>query len=116
MLKIVKLEIRPILQYIIKCSIKSKTFPGCWKLATVTPVFKSGNTELCDNYHPISVLSTLGKVLDSLVYNQCTKYLNDDSILTVSQDGFREGHSTGACLIANFLIEIYQEVNEGGTC
>ncbi len=82
------------------------------------PSFKGGNAEQCDNYHPISVLPTLGKVLEHLVYNQCIKYCNDNSILSVSQAGFREGHSTGACL-ADFLNEIYEEIDRrggGGTC
>ena len=113
MLKIIKLEIAPILHHLINMSINSKTFPECWKFATVTPLFKGGNAEVCDNYHPISVLPTLGKVLERLVYNQCVAYLNANSILSVSQAGFREGHSTGACL-ADFLSEIYEEIDNGG--
>ena len=48
-LKSVRLEIIPILQYIFNRSINSKTFPECWKLATVTRLFKGGNSEHCDN-------------------------------------------------------------------
>ncbi len=68
-----------------------------------------------NNYQPISVLPTLGKVLKRLIYNQCIDYIIGNNLLTVSQAGFREGHSTGACL-ANFLNEIYEEVDNGGTC
>ena len=45
-----KLEISPILYYLFNRSINSKTFPECWKLATVTPLFKGGIADNCDNY------------------------------------------------------------------
>ena len=115
MLNAAKIELCPVLEYLFNLSICSKTFPDCWKTATVTPLLKGGNAETCDNYRPISVLPMLGKVLERLVYNQCSKYLSSNSLLTVSQAGFREGHSTGACG-ADFLNEIYEEIDSGGTC
>ncbi len=92
-----------------------KCFPNSWKLASVTPLFKSGDTDSCDNYRPISVLPTLGKCLERLIYNQCIAYMNTNHLLTDCQAGFRERHSTGACL-ADFLDEIYEEIDGGGSC
>ena len=60
-------------RYIFNLSIRKKVFPECWKVEMVTPLFKGGSTESCDNYRPISVLPTLGKVLERLVYNQCSR-------------------------------------------
>ena len=45
-------------------------FPDDWKLANVHPVFKSGDSRLLTNYRPISVLSILAKVFESLVHKQ----------------------------------------------
>ena len=45
-------------------------FPDDWKLANIYPVFKSGNSQLLTNYRPISVLSILAKVFESLVHRQ----------------------------------------------
>ncbi len=113
--KAAKTELCPVLTYLFNLSIVKKCFPDCWKLASVTPLFKSGDTNSCDNYRPISVLPTLGKCLERIVYNQCIKYMNVNNLLTDCQAGFRERHSTGACL-ADFLNEIYEEVDGGGSC
>ncbi len=115
LLKIANVELLPVLQYLFNLSISTKHFPDCWKIATVTPPFKSSNTEDCNNCCPISVLPTIGKVLKWLISNQCKKYMNDNALFTLSQAGFREGHSMGACLV-DFLNEIYEEVDNGGTC
>ena len=43
--------------HIINLSLSSGIVPNEWKIAKVTPLFKSGNEEDCSRYHPISVLS-----------------------------------------------------------
>jgi hypothetical protein len=46
------------LTYIYNCSFLSGIFPDDWKLAKVSPIYKSGNKQECGNYRPwISVLS-----------------------------------------------------------
>ena len=40
------------------------------KNATVSPVYKNGDKSDCSNYRPISVLSTIAKILGKVVYNQ----------------------------------------------
>ena len=84
-------------------------------MAKVTPFFKSGDSSLCTNYHPISILPTLGKLLDSLVHDQLYTYLTSYNILSDRQSGFRKGYSTGTCLV-EFLHTIYSEIDEGGAC
>ena len=115
LLKAAKTELSPVLEYLFNLSITRKCFPTSWKLAYVTPLFKSGDTDSCDNYCPISVLPMLGKCLEHLIYNQCIAYMNTNNLLTDCQAGFRERHSTGACL-SDFLNEIYEEMDEGGSC
>ena len=101
--------------YIFNESIRTKTFPTLWKAGKITPLFKSGNSDNEDNYHPITILPTLGKVLERIIHDQLYSNLTDYELLTKRQSGFRKGYSTGTCLI-DFLNEIYEEVDQGGAC
>ena len=55
--------------------INSGQFPQAWKKAHVTPVYKKGDKQICNNYRPISLLSILGKTMErsvhKYVYNYC---------------------------------------------
>ena len=58
----------PKLPYILaelfsKC-LKESCFPDCWKVSSVVPVFKNaGERSAAKNYHPVSVLSVVSKIL-----------------------------------------------------
>ena len=47
-----------------------------WKLANITAVFKKDDPTLSDNYRPISLLSTVSKVLERCVLNRCYNHLS----------------------------------------
>ena len=47
-----------------------------------------------ENYRPISLLSTLFKVFERVVFEQINEYLNCNNLLYQSQYGFRKDHST----------------------
>ncbi|KAL1401834.1 hypothetical protein pipiens_001008, partial [Culex pipiens pipiens] len=38
-----------------------------WKVASITPIHKSGSTKKVENYRPISILNCLAKVLEKIV-------------------------------------------------
>jgi hypothetical protein len=59
--------------HIFNLSINQGIFPCKFKISRTVPIFKSGNPELCDNYRPISLLSTLSKILEKHVSIQLTK-------------------------------------------
>ena len=44
-------------------SLTSGKVPLIWKEANVTPIFKKDDPSVISNYRPISLLSTVGKVL-----------------------------------------------------
>ncbi len=69
-IKCKKTELLPILKHIFNLRINTKTFPVLWKSAKVTPLFKSGDKDRPTNYRPISILPTLGKILEMLIHNQ----------------------------------------------
>ena len=58
-----------ILQGFNKCIIDGK-FPDQLKKADVSPVFKKGNHNDKTNYRPVSILPSLSKIYERLIYNQ----------------------------------------------
>ena len=90
--------IPPYLTYIYICS--TAIFPDDWKMARVAPTFKAGNKEDCDNYRPISILSTVAKIFEKLICGQRNKYLVNQNVLSKHHPGFREGHLTSPSLLS----------------
>ncbi len=52
-------------------SLRTGTFLEDWKLAKVTPIYKSEDKTFCENYKPISVISNIAKIFEKLVFT-CT--------------------------------------------
>jgi len=46
------------------------------------------------NYRPISLLSCLSKILESIVYKRVVDFLKINEVLSPAQIGFRNNHST----------------------
>ncbi len=86
--------------YIFNCSLLSGIFPDDWKLARVSPIYKSGDKQECGNYRPISVLSVVAKIFEQLVCGQLNHYLKEKQILTKFESGFRQGHSITSSLLS----------------
>ena len=72
-------------------SIISGIFPNNLKLADVTPTHKKGDRTDKTNYRPISLLSTLSKIFERLLFYQMHDFT--ESILSKYQCGFRKGYS-----------------------
>ena len=68
-------------------------FPDIMKLAEVIPLHKSGSKHLVDNYRLISLLMTISKILEKVVYTHVYAFLDSTSQLYSSQYGFHSKHS-----------------------
>ena len=64
------------IHYNFNNSLSSSTFPTALKYADVKPVFKKDDKTNKGNYRPISILPTLSKVYERLIYNQMYPYFN----------------------------------------
>ena len=84
---------------IFNTAIDLGQFPLEWKAARVIPIFKKGQRTILDNYRPISILPVVSKLMERILYNQLSKYLEKESILSEYQFGFRSRHSTTTTLI-----------------
>ena len=54
------------------------------------------------NYRPISLLSSIGKVLEKLVHKYVFNFFRNNNVITTLQSGFVPGDST-----VNQLVDIY---------
>ena len=74
-------------------SLSEGLFPNTMKLADVYPLFNSKDKSDTNNYRPISLLLTLSKLLEKVVYEKVYQFLTDTNQIYSSQYGFRSGHS-----------------------
>jgi len=91
--------------------IDAGIFPNNLKLADLTPGHKNGDRQDKTNYRPISVLSTMSKIYERVIYDQISIKFND--LLSIYQCGFRKGYSTQHCLIV-MLDKWKSSLDEGG--
>ena len=83
----------PPLSVIFNNSLMEGIFPKKMKEAKVVPLFKSKERNLATNYRPISLLLTLSKLLEKLMYSRVYNFLVSTDQLYASQYGFRKMHS-----------------------
>ena len=91
-------------------SLSSSTFPTALKYADVKPVFKKDGKIDKENFRPISILPTLSKVYERLIYNQMYPYF--DKRFPKFQCGFRKGFNAQYCLI--IMTEKWRRSVDGG--
>ena len=94
MIKHLKDQINVPLAHIFNLSLQSGEFPSKLKQCRVIPIFKSGNPLECDNYRPISLLSSISKVLEKIVAEKLTTHLLSNDLLYCHQYGFLPNRST----------------------
>ena len=75
-------------------SIGTCTYPNNLKLADVTPIYKKGSHTDKENYRPVSILTSLSKVFQRLLYRQMYSFTK--SLLSINQC---KGFSAQHCLI-----------------
>ena len=68
-------------------------FPSLMKLAEVVPLYKGKEHFLETNYRPISLLTTMSKILEKIVYQCVYRFLQDSGQIYDNQYGFRANHS-----------------------
>ena len=97
--------------YLINTSFAQGTFPSQWKMATIIPLPKDGDTSLPNNFRPISLLPIPGKIIERIMYNRLIKHLDLNHILVDNQGGFRKNNST-INSVSKFIHEIYTSIND----
>jgi hypothetical protein len=115
LLKLLSTELSWPLAHIFGLSLRSGVFPKRLKYSRTVPIYKSGNHELCDNYRPIALLSTLSKILEKMVSVQLVNHLDRNNIIYQHQYGFQRNKSTEHSLIHS-LNFISNALNDNKYC
>ena len=95
------------LHHLFSTSLQFSAIPSEWKVHCITPVYKSGDRSLVDNYRSISLLCIVSKVLERLVYDQVLEFIFDS--LSLSQFGFLPARSTLQQLLV-FMSDLYDNL------
>ena len=113
LIKANKTEIIPALTLIKNNqSLNTGIFPEKLKIAKVMPIHKKGSLNDISNYRPISLLPSISKILEKLIFKQLSTYLNEHKLLYDSQYVFRAGHSTELASI-ELIDRITQDLDKG---
>ena len=100
------------LSELFNSSLSTGHFPDHWKEANVSPLFKSGDPSNVKNYRPISLLDTIGKAFEKIVFKHLFNYIRDNNILTPLQSGFIPGDTTVNQLV--YLLNMFSHAVDSG--
>ena len=79
--------------------------PSAWKTSLVCSIFKSGDRSIPSNYRPVSLLNTMEKVLERILYKHIFNHLKRNNFFTPCQSVFLPGDST-----VNQLTYLYNRI------
>ena len=82
----------------MNASLTTGLVPPAWKHALVTPIPKGKATTKAADTRPISILPAVMKVVERVVQQQLTAYLETHQLITPAQHGYRKHHSTETAL------------------
>ena len=97
---------------LINLSLATGYVPSQVTLAKVVPLHKEGEKDLFNNYRPIAIVSSIGKLLERIVAEQLNNYIESWELMSIHQYGFRKGHGVGHPLL-HFTTKILNSLNKG---
>jgi hypothetical protein len=115
MIKFTGAEIAKPLSHIFNLSLTSGVFPQMLKQCRVIPIFKAGNRLDVDNYRPISLLSSISKILEKIVSEKLLYHLTNNDLLYTHQYGFIPKRSAEHNLL-QIINYVSEALNGGNFC
>ena len=100
------------LEKIFSKSLNQGIFPELMKLADISPLFKSKLVNDAKNYRPISLLLTISKVLEKIMYQRTYSFMETTGQIYNSQYGFRSQHSCESA-VSELTSEIIKDLQNG---
>jgi len=79
-----------------------------WKNSIIIPIHKPGNrTDQPTSYRPIALLSVFSKLMEKMITNRLTHYVEQNNLVNTEQTGFRKGKNT-----IDQLIRLHDSANK----
>ena len=93
-------------------SITESRLPRDWLVAEVVPIHKGGAKEAPENYRPVSLLSTVLKVLEKILRDRLAAHVVRNGLISPRQHGFMNRRS---CLtnLLTYLNEVTVRLDQG---
>ena len=96
----------PVLS-VIRRIFQSRVFPKELKISSLRQINKSGTYSDIFNFRPISLLSSINKIIEKVITNQIIDFLESNSLLGEYQYGF---HRKRSC--ENTVYQLLSSINE----
>ena len=74
-------------------SLSDAKVPTAWKNSIITPIFKSGDKRLPENYRPISISPLYSNIMQKIIKEKLVTHLIDNDLPSPAQFGFTKGKS-----------------------
>ena len=102
------------LTLLINRTLSTGIFPNELKISRVRPLFKNGDTTNINNYRPISILPSISKIFEYVIFHQLFDYMSHNALFCQEQFGFRTGHSTelASLQLTDYFIK---QMDQGST-
>ena len=71
---------KPLL-ILFKNSLKLSYYPDIWKKSNIIPAHKKNDKQLLNNYWPISLLPSFGKIFEKIIFNRIYDFLLKQKLL-----------------------------------
>ena len=96
-------------------SFMTDVSPSVLKTAKLVPVFKKDSKLHYVNYHPISLLSNIEKILEKPLYESLYIFHNNSNLIDKLQFGLRQQYSISHAL-TNILENRRNALDDGNIC
>lgn len=101
-----------LIVHLLNVIFTTGVYPKIFKIAVVTPIFKSGSNTEVGNYRPISVLPVLNKITEKAIQRRLSAFVHNKlRLIDNNQFGFRPRSGTENASI-ELTNEILQSIDE----
>ena len=111
LLKMSKETLLKPITVIINQMITTGIFPDKLKISKIIPIYKKDDKTFFTNYRPISLLPTISKKFEKVIFKQLYDFFQTKKLFNNAQYGFRSEHSTEFAayeLIDTVILEMDQ--------
>ena len=98
---------------LFRLSMETGKIPDDWRDAVITPIYKKkGSKSDPGNYRPVSLTNVAGKVMERIVKEELTLHIENNSLMSHTQHGFRRGKSVQTNMLS-FLNKTTKWIDDG---
>ena len=113
LLRIAAPLLAPLITHIFNLSLCSGIVPDDFKVAKITPIYKGTGSKIDPgNFRPISVICTVGKIIERYVKSQIVHYFYTNHLFSCNQSAYMKNHSTQTAL-HKLIDTCYGNIDKG---